>query len=120
MLLKHYETADAAPALFTLGFAAYIAFMKSVEVSGGKYYGKRNGVPYWIQDGEAEVFFKRWADLPVEALVKRVLGDVTYWGTDLNSLPHFTEAVTRQLSLINATGVRDAIAAAYSKKGLAA
>jgi tagaturonate reductase len=120
MLVKHYEASDTPPPLFSLGFAAYIAFMKGIEVKAEKYYGARDGVPYWIQDGEAEVFFKRWSGLPVESLVREVLGDTAYWGTDLNALPGFTGAVTGQLSLINTSGVREAIAALQSKKELAA
>jgi tagaturonate reductase len=120
VLLKHYESSDTALELFALGFAAYIYFMKGVTVRDGKYYGELNGASYLIQDDQAEIFYKRWAGLSIVALVKEVLKDVSFWGSDLNALPRFTEAVTEKLSIIINSGVKEAIETTYSKKGLAA
>jgi tagaturonate reductase len=120
VLLKHYESSETAPELFALGFAAYIYFMKGVTVKDGKYYGELNGVAYLIQDEQAEPFYKRWAGLSTVALAKEVLKDVSFWGSDLNALPGFCEAVTEKLSIIINSSIKEAIETTYSKKGLAA
>jgi len=119
-LQKHYEKMDTVPQLFALGFAAYIYFMKATTVRDGKYYGDLNGTSYFIQDELAETFYKRWAGLSVPALVKEVLNDVAFWGTDLSSLPNFTEAVTEKLNSLINHGVKETIEATQSKKVLAA
>ena len=120
VLLKHYESSETAPELFALGFAAYIYFMKGVTVKDGKYYGELNGAAYLIQDEQAEPFYKRWAGLSTVALAKEVLKDVSFWGSDLNALPGFCEAVTEKLSIIINSSIKEAIETTYSKKGLAA
>ncbi|HEX8316130.1 MAG TPA: tagaturonate reductase [Flavisolibacter sp.] len=120
VLQKYYESADAAPDLFSLGFAAYIYFMKAATVRDGKYYGDFNGASYLIQDDRAEVFYKRWAGLSITALVKEVLQDAAYWGTDLGSLPGFTEAVTDKLNSLINSGAKETIEATKAKKVIAA
>jgi tagaturonate reductase len=120
VLQKYYEKTETAPTLFSLGFAAYIYFMKAITVRDGKYFGDLNGVSYFIQDELAETFYKRWAGLSVPALVKEVLNDVAFWGTDLSSLPNFTEAVTENLNSLINHGVKETTEATLSKKVLAA
>ena len=120
VLQKYYEKTKAAPELFSLGFAAYIYFMKAITVRDGKYYGDLHGSSYLIQDELAETFYKRWAGLSVPALVKEVLGDGAFWGTDLTALPNFTEAVTEKLNSLINQGVRETIDATLSKKVISA
>jgi len=120
VLLRHYKKNDTPPELLALGFAGYLNFMKPTVVRDGKYYGELNGGSYLIQDELAPVFYKRWAGLSIAALVKEVLRDSAFWGTDLSTLPQFSEAVTQSLnSLLNA-GIKNAIGVTGSKKVLAA
>lgn len=120
VLQKYYESAETAPELFSLGFAAYIYFMKAVTIRDGKYYGDLNGASYFIQDDRAEVFYKRWAGLSITALVKEVLQDAAYWGTDLSSLPGFTETVTDKLNSLINVGAKETIELTKAKKVIAA
>ncbi|RYG44061.1 MAG: tagaturonate reductase, partial [Chitinophagaceae bacterium] len=120
VLQKHYEKTDAAPELFSLGFAAYIYFMKAITIRDGKYYGDLHGASYLIQDELAETFYKRWAGLSVPALVKEVLSDGPFWGTDLAALPNFTQAVTDKLNSLINQGVKETIESTLSKKTIAA
>jgi tagaturonate reductase len=106
VLQRHYQQTDATPELFALGFAAYIFFMKITTVKDGKYYGERAGELYWVQDEQAESFYKRWQEASPESVVTGVLSDVSFWGTDLQLLPGFSQAVTDKLKSIMANGVQ--------------
>jgi tagaturonate reductase len=120
LLLKHYENNETAPELFSLGFAAYILFMKATVVKEGKYYGERNNSRYLIQDEQAEVFYRRWAGLSTAALVADVLHDVSFWGTDLNALPNFANSVVDKLNSLMHHGVKETIEHTQAKKVIAA
>jgi tagaturonate reductase len=120
VLLKHYQSGNPVPGLFALGFAAYLHFMKPVTRKGDQYYGELNGESYLIQDDQAETFYKRWAGLTTPAFVKEVLGDISFWGEDLNTLPGFTEAVTNSLNLMISYGAKETLEAVLSKKVVAA
>ena len=108
VLLKHYEQHQEVPQRIALGFAAYLLFMRATHKKAAQYFGEYKDASYLIQDDQAEIFYKRWAGLTTAALVKEVLGD-TYWGTDLNALNGFRQAVTDQLNLMMNNGVKDAL-----------
>lgn len=120
VLVKHYQEKETVPELFALGFASYICFLKAVSKTEGAYFAERDGVEYRIQDDQAAIFMKRWAGLSVSALVQEVLSDTNFWGTDLNALPGFRQAVTDKVNLIQKDGIRDAIASSSIKKVTAA
>ncbi|HEY0751848.1 MAG TPA: tagaturonate reductase, partial [Chitinophagaceae bacterium] len=109
ILQQHYKKSDVVPEHIALGFAAYLYFMKAVEVKGGQYFGSMNGTLYPIQDDQAAVFFKRWSNLSPEALVEDVLRDSSYWGDELHILPGFQQTVTEKLNLIIHNGIKEAI-----------
>jgi tagaturonate reductase len=115
VLMKHYEKTNGVPQAMALGFAAYIYFMKAVIKKGDKYYGEFNGESYWIQDEQAEIFYKRWSELSVASLVQVVLSD-SFWGADLLSLPGFKHYVIEKLNLIINKGMKEAIESIPSKK----
>jgi tagaturonate reductase len=116
ILLKHYQSHASAPEFFTAGFAAYLLFLKPTREEGGKFYGELDGVEYPIQDDSAASFAKRWKALSPEGLVKEVLGDMTLWEADLNSLPHFYESVLEKLNLLMSNGAIALIESLQSKK----
>ncbi|TCZ73438.1 tagaturonate reductase [Flaviaesturariibacter aridisoli] len=115
LLREHYRRQGSVPELMTLGFAAYLRFMKAVELIDGKYYGELAGERYHIQDDQAPVFFRRWAGLSVPALVRDVLRD-SFWGVSLYDLPGFADAVTDKLNSILHNGVRESLEAQPIKK----
>lgn len=119
VLMKHYEKNDAVPQAIALGFAAYIYFMKAITQKDGKYFGEFNGESYWIQDDQAEIFYKRWAEPGVASVVQAVLSDA-FWGADLLSLPEFKQSVIEKLNLIINSGMKEAIESILSKKVKAA
>lgn len=119
LLIKHYGKTDEVPQAIALGFAAYIYFMKAVTKEPNGYYGEFNGNRYLIQDGEAEIFYKRWSGLSIASLVQIILSD-TFWGEDLLSLQGFKQAVIEKLNLIIHNGMKEAIESIPLKKVKAA
>ena len=119
VLLKHYQSHQTPPELFTLGFAAYLLFSKPFERRGTQYFGKFNNEVYLIQDERAEYFYKK-AGLATSDFVQQTLGDAAFWGLDLNSLPGFAEAVERKLHLLTVSGIKETVEAVLSKKVIAA
>jgi tagaturonate reductase len=119
LLLKHYEQEESAPQLFSLGFAAYLYFMRPVKQVNGKYYGEVHGEAYPIDDEQAEAFYKRWNNFPIPALVEDVLRDTAYWGEDLTALPGFLSTVTEKLRNIIDLGAREAIDSVLTYKEVA-
>jgi len=114
VLVKHYERSDSIPESISLGFAAYIFFMKAVANQNDEYYGEFNGESYLIQDEQADLYFKRWTGLAVASLTQVILTD-TYWGIDLISLPGFKQSVIEKLDLIINSGMKEAIESVPSK-----
>ena len=119
ILVKHYELSDSVPEAISLGFAAYICFMKAVAKNNEEYYGEYNGESYIIDDEQADVYYKRWTGLTVDSLTQAVLSD-SYWGIDLLSLPGFKQSVIEKLNLIINSGMKEAIESIPSKKVKAA
>jgi tagaturonate reductase len=91
LLLSHYEKSGKPPVFMSLGFAAYLLFMK-----GDTTYVKTGGDNY-ITDDKAVILQQKWKLDNTAALVKSVLEDVDLWGADLSALPGFKEAVTVDL-----------------------
>ena len=102
ILQKYFAANQTPPAYMSLGFAAYILFMKSTKNAEGKYVGISNGKEYTITDDYAAVLSSYWAGADAASVVYLVLKDVSLWDIDLSVFTGFKDAVTKQLqSLIN-------------------
>jgi tagaturonate reductase len=118
VLLNHYNSSATPPALFTLGFAAYLLFMKAVKKENDKYYGEWHGQSYLIDDEMAAAFYNKWNNFNVPQLVDLVLSDTAFWGTDLNALPGFAPAVTAKLQMLMHNGVKHGVESLLPKREL--
>jgi tagaturonate reductase len=118
ILLQHYKTHTTPPALFSLGFASYIVFMRPFKKVEEKYYGIWNGMEYLIQDDMAEVFYKRMETLNPDQLTETVLKDSAFWGQDLTKVPGFEESVRNNVNSIINSGMKEALESVQSKKEL--
>lgn len=116
VLLNHYRSNDAPPELFTLGFAAYLLFMKAVKKENDRYYGEFNGQSYPIDDEKAADLYNKWNNFNAPQLVEQVLADTAFWGTDLNALPGFTQAVTGKLHMLMHNGIKETIEGASKRE----
>ena len=101
-LINHYQKTSEVPALFAKGFAAFLLFMKPVQLVDGIYSGERNGETYPIRCDSSAYFAEKWekADSSTD-LVQKVLADETLWGANLATLPGFEKAVTENIKLLS-------------------
>lgn len=101
----YYKKYDKPPVCISASLACYLAFYQVTRTDGGSFYGSRKGNDYPIHD-DADVlaFFEQHNCDSEDQLVPAVLGQTTFWGTDLNTYPGFTELVTQDLKLIHQEG----------------
>jgi tagaturonate reductase len=103
VLLRHYEQHNTPPAYMTLGFAAYLLFMR--------------GLSGPVTDDKAAFYAGLWKQEPA-AVVSTVLQDTALWGADLSALPGFGAAVLEQLTILINNGATAALAQLATKKSL--
>jgi tagaturonate reductase len=101
LILRYYERNGKVPLYMSAGFAAYILFMKPVEVTGGVYYGKAGEKKYKIDDNAVSVFYELWKDATAETIAQRVLSDERLCETDLTTIPGFADMVQYFLQQFN-------------------
>jgi len=104
LLIQHYLKTSRPPEHMAMGFAAYLLFMKGRKNSKGQYEGIANGTPYLIQDDSANILAAKWEDTDPKRLVETVMADTDLWGTDLNQLNGFTDAVRSNLNSLIKNG----------------
>ncbi len=100
VLLEYYKTRNEAPENFSIGFAAYLLFMKAVKAEDGKYWGKLNDQFYRINDDKAAYFYEQWQKHTPDELADAVLQNQELWGTDLSLLNGFSNAVKKNLNIL--------------------
>jgi tagaturonate reductase len=109
LLVKHYSKTTAAPEAMSLGFAAFLLFMKPVREVNGIFEGFANGKTYPIQDAEAGYFASQWESSGKENIVSEVLKDTRLWGEDLSLLPGFSKSVHENLQVLIQQGAMTTI-----------
>lgn len=114
VLNKYYELFEKPPELISMGFAAYILFMRPVKKESEKYYGMLNNQFYLINDDRVSDFFGLWDEAVTDIIVHRVLSNKDLWGTDLTSYAGFANTVTKKLKGFIRSGTMSEISA-YSK-----
>ncbi|MEO8624982.1 MAG: tagaturonate reductase, partial [bacterium] len=101
---------DRVPQALAFGFAAFLQFMQ------GSFHASRmeHGLPVPADDQRAHLR-NHWDGVSADSatsltgLVSSICGDVALWGTDLNEVPGFTDAVSDHLSRIRAQGMSAAL-----------
>jgi tagaturonate reductase len=104
VLLEHYRQHAEAPVHISLGWAAFLLFMRAEKKEG------------W--DDKAGYFADLWARYPAGEVVVKVLGDQSLWGVDLLLLKGFPEAVLEQLDILMNKGALTALASITMKKNM--
>ena len=116
VLKRYYELFNKPPELISMGFAAYILFMRPVKKESDKYYGTLNNQHYLINDDRASLFYGIWEERSVDQIGMSVLSNKELWLEDLTRLPGFADSVIRKLKGFIRYGSLHVIAA-YSKNG---
>jgi tagaturonate reductase len=114
VLFKYYEMFKKPPELISMGFAAYILFMRPVKKESEKYYGILNNQFYLINDDRVAEFFGIWDESLADVIVNRVLSNTGLWGTDLTLLEGFVNSVSKKLKGFIRSGTMHEISA-YSR-----
>src|SRR5664279_771414 len=114
VLNKYYELYKKPPELISMGFAAYILFMRPVKKDSDKYFGILDNQFYLINDDRASEFFGLWDEGSVELIVNRILSNDGLWAADLTLLDGFADLVTRKLKGFIRVGTMQEISA-YSR-----
>ena len=114
VLNKYYELFKKPPELISMGFAAYILFMRPVKKESEKYYGMLDNQFYLINDDRVSEFFGLWDEGLADAIVNRVLSNTGLWGSDLTLFEGFANSVTKKLKHFIRSGTMSEIAT-YSK-----
>jgi tagaturonate reductase len=116
VLRKYYELFKKPPELISIGFAAYILFMRPVKKEADKYYGTLNNQYYLINDDLAMHFYGIWEEGRIEHIVSSILSNKELWSEDLTMMEGFAASVTRRLKGFIRNGTLHEIAA-YTKPG---
>lgn len=106
--LKIYlERKGKLPEGLVLGLAAIITYYK-----GGV---REDGAPITPNDAPEimDLLTTLWKTEDVKQVAEGVLGAVSIWGEDLNQIPGLTEAVTRNLELIQSNGMLNTVKALF-------
>jgi len=111
VLSKYYEIYKKPPQLISMGFAAYILFMRPVKKESGKYYGMLNGQYYLINDDRAADFYGIWEEVSIDHIVNRILADTSLWKEDLTRFEAFAATVAKKLKSFIRVGTLPEIAA---------
>ena len=109
VVLKYYELYHHSPELISLGFAAYVFFMKALKEVDGIFYGEVEGNDYVINDDSAGLFMERWKTMPPSELVHVVINDIEFWDADLRSINDFQNSVLQKLEMIIKKGIKETI-----------
>jgi tagaturonate reductase len=114
VLNRYYELFNKPPELISMGFAAYILFMRPVKKETDKYYGMLNGKHYQINDDRAADFYGIWDEASIDQTVYRILSNAGLWKEDLTRFDGFNLSVARKLKSFIRVGTLPEIAA-YKK-----
>lgn len=109
-LLGYVEKFGKLPAHMTFSLAALMAFYTGTEIRDKALIGHRDGVEYNIMDDMAVMeFFRDNCEKATADFVSAFLGNVDFFGQNLNEVPGLTQAVITYLDDIKANGMRTAL-----------
>jgi tagaturonate reductase len=113
LLLNYDKLFKSVPEYIAFGFAAYLTYMKIARKEEGKYFGDYQGIKYQYNDDSADYFYAKSVE-DSEAYPLNVLKDADFWGTNLDALNGFTNAVTEKYSAIEKEGISSALTSLIS------
>jgi tagaturonate reductase len=114
-IINYYKKFNEVPKHYSLGFAAYLLFMKAVKYEDGKYYGERNGTFYLINDDSAGYFYEAWKDADItthnscKLFVEEIIDDDTLWNKELKAVPGLSDHIATFLFELTTKGVTETL-----------
>ena len=108
--LGYVEKMGKLPARLTFSLAALMNFYTGTEIRGKALIGNRAGQEYNIMDDMPVLeFFRDNCQKETKEFVSAFLGNVDFFGQDLNEVAGLTDAVAAYLDDIKANGMRAAL-----------
>ena len=108
--LGYVEKMGKLPARLTFSIAALMNFYTGTEIRGKALIGNRAGQEYNIMDDMPVLeFFRDNSQKETKEFVSAFLGNVDFFGQDLNEVAGLTDAVVAYLDDIKANGMRAAL-----------
>lgn len=114
---QHFQKLGFVPDCISMGFAAYILFMKSEQNGDGEYACRINDREYIITDEFAKNLYTKWKTSSGRNLVTSVLEDQTLWDADISALNGFVDKVYFYLQSLSNQGFLNTFQLAYIKSG---
>ena len=107
-LTGYYEANQCLPEHLTFSMAAMISLYSAGKLgSDGKLHCCRGNEEYLLQDDAAVLqFFDKNHDTDIQTLVPMFLGNLEFFGQDLNQIPGFQKAVVDALEEIRTNGMK--------------
>ena len=108
--LGYVEKMGKLPAHLTFSLAALMNFYTGTEIRGKALIGNRAGQEYNIMDDMPVLeFFRDNSQKETKEFVTAFLGNVDFFGQDLNEVAGLTDAIVAYLDDIKANGMRAAL-----------
>ena len=108
--LGYVEKMGKLPAHLTFSIAALMNFYTGTEIRGKALIGNRAGQEYNIMDDMPVLeFFRDNSQKETKEFVTAFLGNVDFFGQDLNEVAGLTDAIVAYLDDIKANGMRAAL-----------
>lgn len=112
---KYYRSHTDAPGLISLGYAAYILFMRAERADEQNWYGAVNGKKYKVQDDKAASAAAHWTKENITAVSKSFLQDKQLFGKDLSQFHSFEHAVQDNVVLLKEDGAVKTLHSIFAK-----
>lgn len=93
LICSYAEKNNTVPKCMSAGIAAFILFMKPIQLSEGVFYAEANNSKYKLDDNNAAIFNEVWIHTPIKNIVHKILSNEILWGNDLSSIPDFAASV---------------------------
>lgn len=108
--LGYIDKTGELPTCLAFSLAALMAFYTGTEIRDSALIGNRDGREYRIMDDQKVLeFFRDHSTKETREYVKAFLGNLDFFGQDLNEIRRLTDYVTGCLDNIRSNGMRDAL-----------
>lgn len=103
LLEKYFATNGSAPTLMSLGFAAYLLFLKP-------------GAPYKVEDDKAGLIVAYWNRQDEPGWLEALLSDKSIWGNNLTIYPGFAETIHMYLAMLTGSDAGNILRSVMDKR----
>ncbi len=115
LIQKYYGLNNQVPEMMTIGFAAFLFFMRSAVEEEGKYSVSYNGRTHQLEDPNSIIFCEAAKSSNTEQYVHKILANQSLWQMDLSVLNGFENELVACMGQFETSGVNNVLEAITSK-----